>query len=462
MLEKPGAEERPTICAVASPAGTGERAVLRLSGPRTRGLLLSCCDSTDGGELALGGREHLEVRFDDGRGGLPARLLWMPGPRSFTREDVGELHLPGHPALVAAALERLLALGAEPAGPGEFTRRAFENGRIDLTRAEGILALVHARGRDERRAATALLAGGLDERLAGLREGMEDLRALSEASLDFDETDTGHVPTEDLESRRSSLEQGVREALGWESRRVPTGGEPRIVLVGEPNAGKSSLWNALTDEEQAVHSIVSDHAGTTRDSRDGALLVAGVRCRIVDTAGLDPTAVGVDAVAQSRAAHERRGADLELHVTDAAGGSVPPDGQDELPRVVVWNKCDLPEARPAPRGAVAVSAVTGEGLGELMGGLATALGLVQTPGGGMRPAGGRPGLGRELQARHREALDSAASELSQAGEGLAAGLPLDLFAEHLRAATASLDRITGRTTPEDLLGRIFARFCIGK
>jgi len=206
----------------------------------------------------------------------------MPGPRSFTREDVAEFHLPGSQPLLVAALARLLELGARPAAAGEFTRRAFHSGRIDLTRAEGVLALIRARNEAEVRSASALLFGGLARRIEGLRAELDGLRALCEASLDFDETDTGHVPEEELERRAAQGVRGLREAREWEERRAPASLVPRIVLAGRPNAGKSRLFNRLARGEV----LVSDHAGTTRDTVNATWTLAGVDCLLVDTAGL--------------------------------------------------------------------------------------------------------------------------------------------------------------------------------
>jgi len=451
-----GSTSGTTIAAIASPPGPGERGVLRLSGPRSAELVRATC--SQGGALL----ENLErgahdVRFDDGRGTQPALLFWMPGPRSFTREDVAELHLPGAPPLLAAALERLLALGATPAGPGEFTRRAFLNGRIDLTRAEGVLALVSARDAGERRAATALLFGGLGDRMTALRDALDGLRSLCEASLDFDETDTGHVPEEELARGAEEVARGLAEALTWEERRTPFAGAAEIVLAGEPNAGKSRLFNRLT----AGRALVSDHAGTTRDALSGEWLLAGIPCRLIDTAGLDAAAAGPDERAQELAGGARAAADLVLWVVDATSGEGAPEAPVEG-RITVWNKTDQLDAAalarlPESAHDVRVSAATGEGIVALTARAGACLGLSPDAAGG-----GARGLRRELDARHRRALEAGRDELQAGLESLAAGQPLDLFAEALRSATAELDGITGRTTPEDLLDRIFASFCIGK
>lgn len=465
-----------TICALASAPGGGERAVIRISGPRAAELLGATC-TRDGEPLVPGERGLAEARFHDGRGEQPALVLWMPGPRSYTREDVAELHLPGSPPLARAALDRLLALGAEAAPPGEFTRRAFLNGRIDLTRAEGVLALVSARSAEERRAASALLSGGLDERLEVLRGAHEDLRALAEASLDFDEAEAGHVPRSELSAGLTRVERLLAEARRWESARVPPAGDPRVVLAGTPNAGKSTLFNRLAEEAGELPALVTPRAGTTRDALHGTLRVGpGIRCLLVDTAGVDSTGpdpgppsgsargLSADAQGQERARAERTAADLVLWVVDAAGPveeQAPPPADPAAPRLVVWNKVDLPGTAPPPPpaagdgGALAVSALTGFGLDELRERVAHSLGL--------RLADGGPsGLVRVLSARHRQALEGASAWGERARELLDSRAPLDLFAEALRVAVDELDRIAGRTTPEDVLDRIFARFCVGK
>ncbi|MDA0949079.1 MAG: 50S ribosome-binding GTPase, partial [Planctomycetota bacterium] len=288
-----GAGQRATVCALSSPPGRGARAVVRVSGSEAARVVGACC-AVDGTPFTPGARGAFGVRFLDGEGEQPALLLWMPGPASFTREDVAELHLPGNPLLVEVALRRLHELGARPARPGEFTRRAFESGALDLTRAEGILSLVHASNEAEQRAATALLMGGLDTRIGGLRALLEELRALLEASLDFDETDTGHVPVEELLDLGERASQALAEATRWEvARHGPETGAPRVVLAGRPNAGKSSLFNALLEQaggdRAAVPALVDARAGSTRDAR-AALVRMGRPPRdllLVDTAGLE-------------------------------------------------------------------------------------------------------------------------------------------------------------------------------
>ncbi len=447
-----------TIAAIASPPGGGLRGIIRLSGPRAGEIVRSIW--AGGSPLDLARRSARLGRFRDRRGEQPLLLLWMPGPRSFTREDVAEFHLPGAPPLLAAALERLLDLGAVPAAPGEFTRRAFLSGRIDLTRAVGVLALVAARNESERRAGRALLAGGLADRVGLLRERLEDLRALAEASLDFDERDTGHVPEREIEDLALSARAALTEALDWEVARARAAGEPRVVLAGAENAGKSALFNRLMGAEAA---IVSPLPGTTRDVLSRVMEIDGHACRLIDTAGVEgPDASGAVVQAARRAARTAcESADLLVWVVDASAAGVVRDPPQGACALLVWNKIDLPGVVPAPPPAlagrlpwVATSALTGAGLSDLRAAIARELGPA-APGEGA-------GLSRELSLRHRGALEKASRALA---EGLAVWrgrAPLELLAEHLRRATEALDEITGATTPEDLLDRIFARFCLGK
>ena len=466
-LAAPLEERRDTICALSSPPGTGARAVVRLSGPDALAIVREAFRDEAGEPLGVPKRGVVAGSLDDGGGLQPALLLWMPGPGSFTREDVAELHLVGNPHLVTAALERLHSLGARAATAGEFTRRAFEHGALDLTRAEGILSLVHAAGEAEQRAATALLMGGLDGRLEALRDLIEELRALLEASLDFDENDTGHVPLAQLVELGDHARQALEEATRWEvARHAPEAGAPRVVLAGPPNAGKSSLFNALLERgaARAIPALVDSRAGSTRDAR-AALVRLGPDAQevlVVDTAGLeDGTERALSALegrAQERARLQLDAADLVVGVLDAAGAASAGAEELALPAgtgVLAWNQVDRvgvaadPPAAVAQVPWVATSAVTGAGLEELV--EAVLAGLAS-----------RGSEGFQVSARHREALSAAHEALTTVLAELAQGAPLDLVAEGLRAATVALDGITGRTTPEDLLDRIFARFCLGK
>lgn len=450
-----------TIAAIASPPGAGTRGIVRISGTKARSIARAAWVG-DPPEFAA--RALVTGRMHDGRGSQPVVCLWMPGPRSFTGEDVVELHAPGSPPLVAALYARVLELGATAARPGEFTRRAFENGRIDLTRAEGVLELVAARNDDEARAAGQLLVGGLGTRVDTSRDALDELRALCEASLDFDEADTGHVPLAELAASARAIRTGLREALEFERARSRSSGLARVALVGAPNAGKSTLFNALVGADAA---IVSSLAGTTRDTLEAEVAFDGRRAVLLDTPGVDEAARGVDRDAQVVARERVASVDLVLWVIDAAGETR--DLAEERARlpagtrvVLAWAQVDRDGARTVPdarahhlAAVVPVSAATGRGLSDLKRALSGALDVDQ----GGAEAGP---IARELAQRHVRGLEAADAELGLVLDVLEHAGPLDLAAEHLRRASASLDEIRGGTTPEDLLDRIFARFCLGK
>ena len=451
------AQSGATIAAIASPVGGATRGVIRLSGDEALRIAETVWDC--GWPAAA--RGVFEGQFKDGVGSQPGLLIWMPGPRSFTREDVVEFHLSGSPFLLQSALARLLALGARVAEPGEFTRRAFVNGRIDLARAEGILELIEARDRAQRRSATALLFGGLSRRIESLRDELANLRALCEASLDFDDADTGHVEDAELQRLFDSIHTALTEAENWEARRGDGFALPRVVLAGNANAGKSSLFNALAGER----AIVSDLAGTTRDVLRATWTLAKSSFQLIDTAGLeDAEPEGHSARAEleralrRKAEEARDSADLCLWVVDATNPGVlePPV---ECAYLLVWNKCDDQDAAAPPMiDAVVVSARTGRGLKELGARACEQLG----PAAGGTESLAVGGLDREISARHRASLGAALETLEAGQAAWEAGTPLELFADHLRRASDCLDGITGQTTPEDLLDRIFGQFCLGK
>ncbi|MFT5286576.1 MAG: tRNA modification GTPase [Planctomycetota bacterium] len=456
-----------TIAAICSAPGPGVRGAIRVSGSLSSDLIRRVLGTSfEAGRLKR--RGCFRGQYFDGVGSQPVLVLWMPGPRSFTREDVVEFHLPGSPPLLSRALERLFEVGAVAAQPGEFTRRAFENGRIDLTQAEGVLELVEASNESERRAAVALLSGGLSSRLTPLRDTLDDLRALCEASLDFDSDETGAVPEAELLERFDRADAGLTEALQWELARVNGIGSPRLVFAGAPNAGKSSLFNRLTAEGRA---LVTPHSGTTRDVLEAVWGVCGVECELVDAPGLEEIVSGPDARAQEMSRDRRDAADLLMWVVDATRTDVDSlldevrQLQSSVPILLVWNQIDRDLAKGEPpldlqvfsKAWCAVSAESGAGLADLEQAAGELLGLA-----GVEDFSSDSGGVRELSIRHRANLELAQSELAQAREALHSGSPLDWIAETLRAATAALDGISGSTTAEDVLTRIFSRFCLGK
>ncbi len=455
---------RSTIAAIASAPGPALRGILRLSGPEALVVAARCC--REGATLLDVPRGVYPVHFEDGSQAIAASLLVMRAPRSFTGEECVELHLPGAPALLDVALARVLAAGAEPAQPGEYTRRAFEHGRLDLVRAEGVLALATARNAADARAALDLLAGGLSRELDGTREALLDARALCEAALDFAEEDTAAVPRAEVEACVLRALAAATRARAMVHARPRTEGVPRVVLVGAPNAGKSSLYNALLGQHRA---LVSPQAGTTRDPLSSTLDMAGLVVELTDTAGLgvvdlpqEPAdqagtllRVALEQAAQDRARERVAVADVGLWVADA---TLPLGRAPELPegaaRLLVWNQTDRPEAAAAPclpgLPTVAVSALTGDGVDRLRQVLRELL-VAQVEG---------AGIGRETAARQALALDGLLVELSAALEALEGGL--ELAAEHLARAQSALGSLGGESTPEDVLDRIFSRFCLGK
>ncbi len=452
-----------TIASIASPAGAARRGILRVSGPLAAELVRR---SLSGERPVFDPRERRGLHagdFHDGGGRQPVRVLWMRAPASYTREDVTEFHLCGAEPLLARALERLLALGARPAEPGEFTRRAFLNGRLDLSQAEGVLALVEAANEEERAAAARLLAGGLEQRTRDLADRLLELSALCEASLDFDEADTGHVSAGELREGLLAVRSGLEETLSWETRRLPPPSLPRVVLVGAPNAGKSSLWNALTGGT----ALVSALPGTTRDALAAPWDPGSLACVLSDGPGAHAEDDGQGRKAQELFAREREGASLELWVVDATRprAALAQEARElgGKERVLAWNQVDRPDARREPwpeclgavQGWTAVSARSGAGL--------AALGLTVARALGADDRGPGPGgLARELGARHRSALLETRVHVDRALALLGARRALDLAADALRAALESLGTLSGRTTSEDVLDRIFARFCLGK
>ncbi|MCA3311624.1 MAG: tRNA uridine-5-carboxymethylaminomethyl(34) synthesis GTPase MnmE [Roseomonas sp.] len=433
-----------TIYALASGAAAGAVAVLRLSGPGT-------CEAVKrlAGSLPPARRASLRwLRAPHGEILDHALVLWFPGPASYTGEDAAELHLHGGRSVIAGVMEALTAAGLREAEPGEFTRRAFLHGKMDLTAAEGIADLVAAETAAQRRQALHQADGGLAKLYRGWAERLAQLLAHQEAAIEFAEDG---LPTDlDAKARigagalRAEIEAHLADARRGELLREGL----VFAIIGAPNAGKSSLLNALVGREAA---IVSARAGTTRDIVEARLDLAGVPVTLSDTAGLREAGDEIEAEGIKRA--ERRAQEAQLIITVFAADQ-PPDAETLRwvgpEALVLVNKCDL---APAPSmiadiPAMAVSAREGTGLDALRDRLAEAA---------LRLTGA--GLGNQLtRPRHRAALTEAVTLLVEA-EG--AGLP-ELTAEALRAALFALGRLTGRVGVEEILDIVFRDFCIGK
>lgn len=438
-----------TIFAPATAPGRAAVAVVRLSGPATAEALRALAGSPPPSRRAA----LRSLRDADGALIDRALVLWFPAPGSYTGEDAAELHLHGGAAVVGAALEALAALGLRLAEPGEFTRRAFEHGKLDLAQAEGVADLVEAETAAQREQALAQLGGRLSAVRARWGEALTGALALFEAAVDFPDEE---VPADvaararpilsdligEIEAAVVDAERGARVREGY-----------RIALVGAPNAGKSTLLNALAGREAA---IVTATPGTTRDVIEVPLTLVGYKALLADTAGLREAADEIEAEGVRRARAWAEGADLRLWVVDGSADE-PPTPPDVLRPgdLLVLSKRDRGEgeaARVASGFGLPVLPVTARGPND-MAWLASVLAERVTE----ALAGAEPAAATRL--RHRELLAEALAHLRQA---LAEEEALELAAEDVRLAARALDRITGRIDPEAVLGRIFATFCIGK
>lgn len=441
-IGKPG-----TIFALSSGAPPAGVAVIRISGPDVRNVL-----ETVIGSISEPRRARLaSLRGGDGGVLDTGLVLYFPGPASFTGEDVAELQVHGGRAVVAAVLARLSAMdGLRPAEPGEFTRRAFVAGRLDLTEVEGLADLIRAETEAQRRQALRQASGMFRRQLEEWRSRLVGARAMVEAELDF--ADEEDVP-ESVADKAWAAVGAVASAIGMHladqgrGERLRDGAE--VVIVGPVNSGKSTLLNALAKREVA---IVSPEPGTTRDLIEVRLDIAGYPFTIVDTAGLRPAEGAVEREGIRRGVARAEAADLILQVAEA--GTVAPKRQDGAPTLLVGTKADLIDSdserdRVRQGYDVLVSSETGEGIDALLALLAKFARERIEP--------GESSL--ITQARHRDALTTCQSALFAA---LDDALPLELRAEELRRSTDALGRLTGRVDVEDLLDVIFRDFCIGK
>lgn len=440
-----------TIVAPASGASVAAIAVLRISGPRARDVLDALCGGAPpprhASLRAIGPAQ--EPPLDHGL------VLWFEGPASFTGEDMAELHVHGSRAVIRSVIDAVLALpGTRLAEPGEFARRAFENGKLDLTEVEGLADLINAETEAQRRQALAQAEGSLRALYEGWRAELVRAQALIEAGLDF--ADEGDVIA-DVTAKADPIVASLRTAIGRHlsdrsGERLRDG--LKVVITGAPNAGKSSLLNALAKRDVA---IVSEEAGTTRDVIEVHLDLGGVPVMLIDTAGLREAEGKVEAEGIRRAMARAGDADLVLWVVDATApqwdaptGLAPCKAGLAAPPIAILNKIDLAPSERAGRDCLKVSAKTGEGIEHLVEMLAGKAALATGSG-----AGG-PLLTR---TRHRVELEAADAALGRYGDPT---LAPEFKAEELRIAAHHLGRLTGTIGVEEVLGAIFAEFCIGK
>ncbi len=459
-----------TIVALSTAAGAGAIGIVRMSGPEAVAIAAGVFRPVDGSDLA--GSESHRVRYghvldpSNGRAVDEALVLLMRAPATYTREDVVEVHCHGGSAAQRAVLRLLIAQGARPAEPGEFTKRAFLAGRIDLAQAESVAGLVRARSASALRAAMRQLEGGLSDRIRDLRSRMIQVLARLEVGIDFSDEDVDEVDRPQASAQLQEIERDLRGLLETAllGRALEQG--VRTAIVGRPNVGKSSLLNALLMRERA---IVSEVPGTTRDTVEELAEIAGIPLHLVDTAGLRSSHDHLERLGIERSRRAVEQADLVLAVIDLSEGVTSADEEllAGLPGgrvILVGNKCDLaPVSARARAGArapgdllgspCAVSALTGEGLDLLRDAIQNAV----VGDGGLH-------LEEPLLATERQRLlaEEAVRGLESARRVLDAGLADELVCEDVRSSIQALGSITGEDLMPDLLDEIFHRFCIGK
>lgn len=451
-----------TIVALASAPGGSYEGIIRLSGPAVvavlekvwnAGGLRSKTPVVLTGNLRLASEYRAEVL-------LPALLYLWPTSRSYTRQPLAEIYLPGSPPLLDLVVRTLCQHGARLARPGEFTLRAFLAGRLDLTQAEAVLGVIEANNAAELQTALTQLAGGLSHQLTGLRNQLLDLLAHLEAGLDFVDEDIEFITRYDLQNQVSTAARTVQNIVDQlQSRNETSALAPRVVLLGEPNAGKSSLLNALAGSTAA---IVSPVAGTTRDYLVRLVTIGNQQVQLVDTAGVEDASRHdtISGDAQSLGRDQHRQADLQLLCIDASQ-PLSDWSRSQLasavatPRIIVWTKSDrgtASERPPLPCPALFTSAITGVGLDELRAAIATAVQQAQS----------ETRVVASTAIRCRTSLQAAAAAFSAAAELATNGGGEEWVAAELRLALTELGEVIGAVYTDDILDRVFSRFCIGK
>lgn len=443
-----------TIAAIATPPGRGGVGIVRMSGPAA----FIYADAVAGTGPAA--RTAALRFFRDAEGEIidQGLLLRFPAPASYTGEDVVEFHGHGAPVVLDTLVERLLELGARLARPGEFSERAFLNDRLDLAQAEAVADLIDSGSREAARAAMRSLQGEFSNAVHELVQALTDLRILVEAAIDFPEDEIDVLADYQINERLRALAEqfGTLRAKARQGVLLQEG--VTLVLAGAPNAGKSSLLNRLAGHDAA---IVTEIPGTTRDLLHQTLDLDGLPLHVIDTAGLRDSVDPIEAEGVRRARSEIARADIVMFIIDD-NAKIPatPEVREHIPEgptvITVRNKIDLTGTPPGMTAtdagpAFALSALTGAGLSELREQLKSILGYSPDAGGVFA-----------ARRRHLEAIARAEDSVEQAREQVSCGGQLDLVAEELRQAQLALGEITGEVTSDDLLGRIFSSFCIGK
>jgi tRNA modification GTPase len=468
-----------TICAIASATGGGARGIVRVSGSDAIAIVGQIfepgggeCLNGDGRATATTGTVRIKAALRGERADmvLPCEAFLWPRSRSYTREPVAELHTFGSTPLLEALLAELCHRGARLAEPGEFTLRAFLAGRIDLTQAEAVLGVIDARTEGELSTALTQLAGGIAHPLQTVRDELLQLLAELEAGLDFVEEDIEFISTAELQNRLGQAACLLVDVSQQMASRTFGGATTQVVLTGRPNAGKSSLFNALVarlrtkdgDTSGETHAaLVSPQRGTTRDYLTAAVDLDGIQCDLIDTAGIDLEVagrLGIEEAAQSLADSQRDVASIRLHCVDATeetndalAGVMPHD-------IVVVTKADLVSGkRPAQAqwpelcNRVATSVITGEGLDQLSAAIRAAI-VDESP----------QQVLSSTTNRCSEGVRLAQTAIERAGQIAQTGTGHELIAAELRIALAEIGKVVGVVYTDDILDRIFSTFCIGK
>ena len=443
-----------TIAAISTAPGTGAIALLRLTGPKTEAIARAVCE-----ELPEAVTERLAMRcaFRDAEGRIDEGLLtFFRGPRSYTGQDVAELAVHGSPYIQQRLIEAMLAAGARLAMPGEFTQRAFLSGKLDLSQAEAVADLIASQSAAQHRLAMQQMRGGFGKRIEELRQQLIDFAALIELELDFGEEDVEFAKRPELIAlidRITGICAGLIESFRYGN--AVRQGVP-VAIVGAPNSGKSTLLNALLQEDRA---IVSEIPGTTRDTVEETITIGGVLFRFIDTAGIRSTDDTIEKLGIERSYKKAKEAAIVVLLGDASVMNEQAFAFEaamlrerigaEAALVPVLNKSDVAPVKAL--GTLSISAKKGDGLEPLK---QRFLDLVN--------ATAAPGDIVVTNARHVDALTKARQALLDARAAIEQGISGELLAVDLRRAQHHLGEITGRITPDDLLGSIFGRFCIGK
>lgn len=447
-----------TIAAIATAGGAGGIAIVRVSGGKAEVILKQMFIPAVKREYFESHRLMYGKAVDEGGEPLDEVMaVLMRAPSTYTREDVAEIHCHGGSASANAVLGRALTLGARMAAPGEFTRRAFMNGRIDLARAEAVMQLIGANSQAAARASLRQLEGGVSGFVRQVSDRLKDVLALLEASTDFPEEVEEEATAREVAEALGKIAGEIRRRSDRRSARLLREGAS-IVLAGRPNVGKSSLMNALLNQERA---IVTSIPGTTRDVLTERISIGGVLAEISDTAGQRDTQDPIERIGVDRAKRAVERADVVLIVLDAASEMDPADAElvkaaDER-AIICLNKSDLPTVLTAQQlqtltdaKIMGISAQAGTGIDALIDELRR------------RIAVGEENNGQLTARRHIELAQSAANSLDSAVGAIEAGMPLDTAAIDIREALSNLSEITGENATEAVIDRVFEQFCVGK